>query len=172
MTTDPARSHSCSASLPSLYRDGRLGKARQTRREGERAWVNVTELSSLPTVQGRQPSARLSFANNGHTPSWDTAVSYQVEIAPQFTATDEPPEDSYKNAVVVAPGAHSHVDISLTDGLTQDRIAKFRSGEQKMYIFGVFRYSDLYKNRHFTRFCFNYDKSITSLCAMSFGQQC
>lgn len=132
-------------------------EARQTRREAERAWVNVTEVSTLPTVQGREPSARISFANNGHTPSWDTAIAYQVAIAPQYPAVVDPPEESYRNALVIAPGAHSHVDIGVTEGFTQDQLAQFRSGEQKMYIFGVFRYSDLYKNRHFSRFCFNYD---------------
>jgi len=135
-------------------------EARQARQEQARAWVNVTEVAPLPKMQGRKSMVRVKFANEGHSPAQDTAVVYQVEVANDFSPPEEPPEDSYKHPVVIAAGAHSHLDISLADELTPIQVDQWKGG-QTLYLTGVFRYSDVYKQRHFTRFCFNYDKETT-----------
>jgi hypothetical protein len=141
-------------------------EARQARKEQARAWVNVTEVAPLPNVQGRKLTVRVKFANEGHSPAHDTAVVYQVEVTNDFSPPGEPPENSYKNPVVIAAGAHSHLDISLADELTPTQIEQWKSG-QTLYLSGVFRYLDVYNQRHFTRFCFSYDQktNVFSSCS-------
>jgi hypothetical protein len=137
--------------------------ATQTFNLGERPYVSSVEGKIIDLTLGKQPSAAVTFKNNGRTPAYNVTV--ETTIAGLLSALPENP--NYGNipfhSTFFLPAGGQFVQTVASDTvLTDKHIDAINNGVMYVYVFGRGTYYDGLKRRYDFKFCFFYSPASPS----------
>jgi hypothetical protein len=119
-------------------------------REDQRAWIAPFSSTTEQTADGKFYFT-INYKNTGRSPALQTRG---------FTGTASNLADVPIRDAEVKPGGLTHLVVapeeinnSLTPNLDGTVIDRIRNGG-KLYIYGTVWYSDIFKRRHWTQFCY------------------
>jgi|SRR5580704_2059424 hypothetical protein len=132
-------------------------------RNDQRAWVgvvNVPVTPELPIKPGSTYVAQPFIQNTGRTPAVGVTFRFAQEsrlgnLQPTFEYFDRPEG----HAAVIMPGqVVSLGTLPLYGGgpFTDAQVNSIILGEGHLYLFGLIHYSDIFKVKHTTQFCYQY----------------
>lgn len=133
--------------------------ARDTGRRQLRAYVSATPNNLIYNI-GPPPNIRYRFSiiNHGQTPAYhvtDTALVdiFPYPLPPNFNFPDFP--SPHPSRIVLHPDARTYSgEAHATRSFAAQEIGQIVTGNQcRLYIFGVVRYVDIFKEPHTTKFC-------------------
>jgi len=160
----------------------------QTEHTDQRAWMSVSANKTDPQVftQNVAPSASIVIANTGKTSAYRFSGNYYVEVVknggvPHFEAKQVHAQ-SFQG--VVFPNSSLDVkfrrqrhkpsggpDDGEDDPLTADEKTALDDGQAWIAVHGFIRYRDVFRNPHWTRFCFwayNAPVKSSALCCTKY----
>ncbi|OFV97019.1 MAG: hypothetical protein A3F68_03100 [Acidobacteria bacterium RIFCSPLOWO2_12_FULL_54_10] len=139
----------------------------------KRAWVGPTEATAGEFVAGKIFRTAVRIRNNGGSPAIDVEVAYMLQNVPKGglpnfpniweRTAHEPRGKSVlqpTDGIMVAPSTEN-------DGpLNTDTVDAILHGDYISYIFGEVAYTDIFGDRHWTKWCYFYApiRQTFSLC--------
>jgi hypothetical protein len=152
----------------SIYQFWAIRGQLDTMRKEQRAWVSVTQKTGTTISVGSPPSTVLTVTDTGKTPATDVVCHFYVEIVPNggtphFQAPiphnimisgvmlPNDPKEITVTRLRQKQGASSGGDFPVSP----DEKAELDEGRAWIAVDGVVWYDDVFKVRHWTRFCFH-----------------
>ncbi|HUZ94903.1 MAG TPA: hypothetical protein VMU57_08320, partial [Edaphobacter sp.] len=143
--------------------EGTIKATQESMREDQRAWIGMMQVTGIPEV-GKPFHATAVLANTGRTPAIDFVA--QTRMIPVVEGNKFVPNWKAK-----APGIRSRTTLfpnqtfsSTVKGSDNDVVvdqasldAVINTGKVKAYVFGRACYKDVFKRKHWLRFCDLYD---------------
>ncbi len=114
-----------------------------------------------------------NVVNRGKTPAVITEVMGKSGFLPKFGTDLPPPIDILTEHGNKAP---PHVSVSTTLGLhcfpnfATPLMGDARNGEQRLFVLGYVRYTDIFRKRHRIGFCLQYEPSVPTFGLIGGGE--
>lgn len=131
-------------------------------RQEQRAWVGMMQITGIPEV-GKPFHMTVLFQNTGRTPAMDFVS--QERMIPLASGQEFAP-----NWAAKAPGIHSHALLFPNQSFTavvkssgqdvavdQPALDFVSNGKMTLFVFGRACYKDVFRQKHWIRFCESYD---------------
>jgi hypothetical protein len=135
----------------------------------QRAWVAAVNIAGVPVV-GQPFITQVTAINSGRTFAKQFTMTSNVQIGPagmtpQF---DQDTAKTYKSLSLLAPNGTyiakntitGEGSLPLLPNPTQTDLDNFKSGAREILIFGRMDYVDIFKNPHWSTFCFKLSGEI------------
>lgn len=132
--------------------------ARRSMRLEQRAWVGVSDINTVQTMQvGKVFTVNVVFKNTGKTPARNVRVAAVID---PVTGGHRPDFDAIEatSRGLLQPGATMFTTLHSDDsgrGITQFGYDSVMNGSLKIYLHGTVRYRDIFDRQHWATFCFN-----------------
>jgi len=138
-----------------------------TTRQQLRAYLGVDETPDSPgrqinfasTDKGRVLETHALLKNYGATPAYDVQVAMGIVLI-RGKMTDEYFEGAkYTHSHTLQPGDQSYLVVHSEPGISDATLQqyKYKKDGFRAYVYGIVKYKDTFKKRHFTRFCIHVD---------------
>lgn len=133
----------------------------------QRAWLTVTQKGGATPVPGSPLSSSISIANTGKTPATEVTGDFYVELVrngdtPHFEANVMHTQ-MLGGAIVPGPGVDAVVtrlrrkigrEGPENDPMTDVEKSDLDGGKTWVAVHGSVAYDDVFRKRHFVKFCF------------------
>lgn len=136
----------------------------------QRAWVGPVEAIIPKTGERPEPHLGVKIVNSGKTPARKVLakistqyLSAETEFAPSYK--DDPVEPSVS---VIQPGMWINLFSRATLGtMTSQEMDGVRAGRNRLYLYGLITYEDIFGRPHSTRFCLYLQSDLSGFNACS-----
>jgi hypothetical protein len=115
-------------------------------------------------IMVRVDNLSVYFKNVGQTQAnnvtrWGDWGIYEFPLAPtekisELDLSNDPAET--RDSLVLQNGQEEHITPPSGQYVTSKELAKLQDGKRRLFLVGKFSYDDIYKERHYTRFCMYY----------------
>lgn len=135
----------------------------------QRAWVGVTHIESPRVTAGRDAVFEVTVRNVGKTPARviknSIVARIQLATAPLQTMYSPPTDRRTGSTVVLEPGMRVIVATPPIRRIPVPVVGALKSGKATLYVYGQFRYEDVFGSMHYTDYCFKAAKDLNSFSA-------
>ena len=128
----------------------------------ERAWMEPVGIDA-PLAVGSPISISTKAINRGKTLA-NTCVLFlcmqelKSSALPDVSVMDSGTDSQFGASMVIAPGQQiAFASVTAPEPLTKDLFNSIQSGQIRIFILGKMRYDDIFKKRHWFKFCYVFD---------------
>ena len=139
---------------------------------GERPWVGVDKVTTVPFANGGQPVTTVHIVNSGHEPAYDLRSNTAGSLRATSTPAPEVPAQKGQLAVtaLLMPNVGGNLTFfANTRALTPEEAANVRSGQYVLWLTGRLDYKDSHGHPHLTTFRYRYNPALNSFVATPQG---
>jgi hypothetical protein len=139
---------------------------------GERPWVGVDKVTTVPFANGGQPVTTVHIVNSGHEPAYDLRSNTAGSLRSASTPAPEVPAQKGQLAVtaLLMPNVGGNLTFfANTRALTSEEAANVRSGQYVLWLTGRLDYKDSHGHTHLTTFRDRYNPALNTFVATPQG---
>jgi hypothetical protein len=139
---------------------------------GERPWVGVDKVTTLPFANGGQPVTTVHIVNSGHEPAYDLRSNTAGSLRSASTSAPDVPAQKGQLAVtaLLMPNVGGNLTFfANTRALTAEEAANVRSGQYVLWLTGRLDYKDSHGHPHLTTFRDRYNPALNTFVATPEG---
>lgn len=126
-------------------------------KQEQRAWITIREANIIELTPGKPPRVEIDILNTGKTPCTLRSI-FKLVVTPALDDIelsqkwlDGPGSDGPSS--VVGPGISVACPCIGTSAVSEEEIARIKSGSIHIFVFGVLVYKDAFGKEHKTRYC-------------------
>jgi hypothetical protein len=139
---------------------------------GERPWVGVDKVTTVPFANGGQPVTTVHIVNSGHEPAYDLRSNTAGSLRSASTPAPDVPAQKGQLAVtaLLMPNVGGNLTFfANTRALTPEEAANVKSGQYVLWLAGRLDYKDSRGHPHLTTFRYRYNPALNSFVATPQG---
>lgn len=139
---------------------------------GERPWVGVDKVTTVPFANGGQPVTTVHIVNSGHEPAYDLRSNTAGSLRSASTPAPDVPAQKGQLAVtaLLMPNVGGNLTFfANTRALTAEEAANVRSGQYVLWLTGRLDYKDSRGHPHLTTFRDRYNPALNTFVATPQG---
>jgi hypothetical protein len=139
---------------------------------GERPWVGVDKVTTVPFANGGQPVTTVHIVNSGHEPAYDLRSNTAGSLRSASTPAPDVPAQKGQLAVtaLLMPNVGGNLTFfANTRALTAAEAANVRSGQYVLWLTGRLDYKDSHGHPHLTTFRDRYNPALNTFVATPQG---
>jgi hypothetical protein len=137
-------------------------------RFGETAYITEQNSRVEPLRAGDKVKAEVTFVNAGNTPAYNATVEFHMHpLKEPVTQLPKINRTGKSSRVVIGPRVVWQIKPVTTGPMVEADMPLIESGIYRYYVWGVIRYTDIFNNNRWTRFCLvqnRDDKSLLDAC--------
>jgi hypothetical protein len=132
----------------------------------QRAWVGPTEITNSEITIGTKPVFTVIIQNTGKTPAFKfhTILVRKPRLKEhKFTPTYDMAVEGPNTLGNILPGMRAIIKIPWSTEITADSLEHLKTGKVIINVNGKINYLDAFGRPHYSTFCTELDKNLTSM---------